>query len=644
MKAGGRSFIGSLAGTLRKIGKPWLPGLLVLVALLLVYSGTLQRDVNGSWYDYGLDVGEFQVALNQWGTAHYTGYPLYTILSALLTHGMRIAGLTPAGAASAASTVWSLLALALVYRLVARVTEGERILAALVVLVLGLVESFWVHSVVAEVYSFGLFLTAAVPLLAIDLAGRWEDRRWWLMVALLGVGAEHHRLLLLLVPTALLVVLPALRERRPRWPAFVALSVVVFLLPFLAYLYLPLRALQGAGWVYGQPGTWVGFWDQFSGREMTPYVLTWPSGLAAWLDNLKVLFDQLPRQVPIGVLLAGGVGLLWMAKRRSPWIALGLLVGTCGFMAFVVVFPAGVWVPAVLMPSLLFLGIGFAYLLDRLQRLLPLARWAVRAGLVGLGLWLFHANLPFVHGLVSDPQGRAIIDALRPLWDADLPGGRDVVALPWGGGYFAAGYGLYVTGELEGFELVDHRADFRSIVDQEGKVITPAFYLGYWDLDWWRERLGETHYSAAAPGVAMVSRDVLYEGIPARLGFDLGNGVRVRDAALVWEREDRLRLTVYWEAAGELEEDYSVAVHLVSRDPPRGGEDVLAQADALNPVSGWYPTSLWASGEVVRDDYALDVPPGMAPAAVRIAMYRVDQGGTFVNSDWLSLPVVDASP
>jgi hypothetical protein len=44
-------------------------------------------------------------------------------------------------------------------------------------------------------------------------------------------------------------------------------------------------------------------------------------------------------------------------------------------------------------------------------------------------------------------------------------------------------------------------------------------------------------------------------------------------------------------------------------------------------------------GEVVRDDHVLDVPAGSSPVAVRIAMYQVDDSGTFVNTEWLSLAI-----
>ena len=616
--------------------------------LLLIYSGTLQRDINGSSHSYMIDVGEIQVALNTWGTIHFTGYPLFTILGALLTHVLRPLGLPPAAAASAVATTWSLLGLACAYWLIARLTEGAYGLAALATLALGLVETFWVHSVAAEVYSFGLFLSGATLLVATELADRWDERRWWLMIALLGISAEHHRMLILLIPCVFFLILPRLAEnwpqRRTHWLTFGAKSALVFALPFLAYLYLPLRAALGSPWVYGQPGTWDGFWTEFSGRSVTPGLIRWPSDLAAWSGNLRFLVSQMLHQLPAIAVLAGITGLIWLTWRRAFWTGMGFLVGAFAFMAFVTAFPRAVWAPAMLMPSLLLLILGLAYLLHRLTQTLPPflaqgSRWGAWVALLVLSLWLFRTNLPFVLRLVNDPTGREVIQLLQPIGDADLPGDRDVVALPWGGTFFAAGYGLYVSEELEGFEIVDHRVDFRSVVEQTEKVITPAFNLVNWPLYWWADLLGEAHFSSAAPGVAMVSRDVLYKDLPIQTDFDLKNGIRIRAANVAWDKKRTLRVTIYWEAMQRIPSNYQVAVHLVAHDPPEGPQDVLAQADSLNPVGGWYPTSLWAPGEVVRDDYALTAPPDSDPVAVRVAMYQQEENGAFVNTDWLSLPI-----
>jgi hypothetical protein len=108
---------------------------------------------------------------------------------------------------------------------------------------------------------------------------------------------------------------------------------------------------------------------------------------------------------------------------------------------------------------------------------------------------------------------------------------------------------------------------------------------------------------------------------------------------LEWSAQDQLLLTIYWEALQSVEQDYSVAVHLVGRDPPGSEESILSQADSLHPVDGWYPTSRWNPGEIVRDSYLIAVPGGSTPAAVRIAMYRADPDGGFRNTPWLSLTV-----
>ena len=86
-------------------------------------------------------------------------------------------------------------------------------------------------------------------------------------------------------------------------------------------------------------------------------------------------------------------------------------------------------------------------------------------------------------------------------------------------------------------------------------------------------------------------------------------------------------------------DDYSAAVHLVAQDPPMSEADLLDQADNIHPVEGFYPTSGWEVGEIVRDDYLITVPEGSQPKSIRVGMYRFDPDEGFINSAWLSLPV-----
>jgi hypothetical protein len=195
---------------------------------------------------------------------------------------------------------------------------------------------------------------------------------------------------------------------------------------------------------------------------------------------------------------------------------------------------------------------------------------------------------------------------------------------------------------LQGLNLVDHNADVRT-VSTEGRMLTLEGTLHVFPVSWWEEQLGGRLYlSSAAPDIVefAVAPPIDPAKVAADMSFDLENGIGVRTATVgEGPGPDQLHVTIYWEVVGPVSGDYSVAVHLVSLDPPQGGADILDQADSTHPVENWYPTSQWSVGEVVRDDHVLDVPSGSSPVAVRIAMYQVDGSGAFVNTEWLSLAI-----
>ncbi|MCA9918337.1 MAG: glycosyltransferase family 39 protein [Anaerolineales bacterium] len=67
-----------------------------------------------------------------------------------------------------------------------------------------------------------------------------------------------------------------------------------------------------------------------------------------------------------------------------------------------------------------------------------------------------------------------------------------------------------------------------------------------------------------------------------------------------------LDLTLYWQAIGPINEDYTAFMHLLTPE----GEFVLGQDG--QPLGGLYPTSFWGEGELVVDgrSWFADVPPG----------------------------------
>ena len=77
------------------------------------------------------------------------------------------------------------------------------------------------------------------------------------------------------------------------------------------------------------------------------------------------------------------------------------------------------------------------------------------------------------------------------------------------------------------------------------------------------------------------------------LGYDLDKN-RV-------ERGEIITLTLYWRALTEMEVNYHVFVHLLSEE----GE-ICAQRDSP-PVEGSRPTAGWVKGEVIRDEYQIEI-------------------------------------
>ncbi len=612
----------------------WWPGVLAVVILAALYLLTVQRDVNGSSHDYMIDVGEIQVALNLGGTIHYTGYPLFTMLSTVLTAVARSLGFAPAAAASLSALVWSVLALLVSYAIFWRLTQDAGISAAGVFL-LGLVETVWIHSIVAEVYSFSLLCITLSLWLGLRLAERWKLADWLGMCLVFGTAVAHHRLLLLFAPALVLLTVTAVWAQPARW-RLITSGFLLFLTPFLAYLYLPLRAWQGAAWVYGQPGHWAGFWEQFTGSEVTGGLIRRPQNRAEWVENGRFLYSHLHHQLPLGVALLGLAGLLLLVRRQ--WrVGVALWAGLLATGGFVWLFPSAVWAPAALMPGLLLLVIGLVVLLAEIGRRWVVGRWLAVIVLPLLALGLYRANRPFIDSLTQNPDGRQVIETLQAIPPDEV---KATVVMPWGGSFFAAAYGRYVTHELPPtLTLVDHRANFREIVQREGRLLTPTFTAAYWSADRWQELLGDVHFNLVAPGVVIVAVRPYTVTLPATAPFDVGNGIQIRSADVDRTADGQLLLTVYWEAMAPVAQNYSVAAHLVTADPPQGPQDILAQADANHPVSGYAPTNTWQPGELVRDMYRLPIPEGSTPQAFRLTLYSQDENGQFVNNNWLSLPI-----
>jgi len=107
----------------------------------------------------------------------------------------------------------------------------------------------------------------------------------------------------------------------------------------------------------------------------------------------------------------------------------------------------------------------------------------------------------------------------------------------------------------------------------------------------------------------------------ALLGYDL----EVKEA----RPGDTLHLTLYWQTQREMVEDYTIFVHLIDEE-----STIWGQKDGW-PEGGFYPTSFWDPGEVVKDQYVLVIDPH-APSG----LYRFEVG-LYLLATGKRLPIIE---
>ncbi len=86
---------------------------------------------------------------------------------------------------------------------------------------------------------------------------------------------------------------------------------------------------------------------------------------------------------------------------------------------------------------------------------------------------------------------------------------------------------------------------------------------------------------------------------------------------------DILSLELYWSSLNQVNENYTVFIHLLDE-----AGNLVGQGDGP-PVNGYYPTSAWSSGEVILDTHVIPIPDELASGRYDLVagLYR-DTDGT----------------
>lgn len=337
--------------------------LVVFAALLIVYLLTAAPTVGDE------DSGELVAAAHVLGVAHPTGYPLWTVLAKLFdllplgpASAFRVAVFSAVSAAGAAALLcWITISL-----------TGLALAGASAGLAFGLWFPTWSQAVRPEVYALEGLLFAWF---ALALA-RWDQERTprnlgWMALAG-GAATMHHRSALFALAPGLLA---AFWLTRPKRVTVWARGVALFCLPFLCYLYLPLRAATHPPMNWGNPNTLERFLYHALGRQydLFAFANSWETVLK-YSANLVGEALARPGWPSVALAVIGLPLIAWglvSHLRQSRTITVSLILGSVALFAFIIQWGATqnvkVWLLPVGAVAALFGGVG----LSRLHRSVP---------------------------------------------------------------------------------------------------------------------------------------------------------------------------------------------------------------------------------------------------------------------------------
>ena len=591
-----------------------LVALTLFVASLTLYVATLAPSLCQG------DAGEFQTIPYLLGIAHPTGYPLYTLtgkLFSLLPLGSVAWRLNLFSAVLGAATV------ALLYLLVRQITPDEDSITACVpaLLAAGLFAvstAFWQHATFANV-RVPTALFATLTLLLLLHWARTRNDRWLTAFAVAcGFSLTHHNSLLLALPPYALFIL-IVEPRILRRPRRLLTLLVAFLLPLLTYLYLPLRARAHPPFDPGNLNTLDGFLELVLARGLSYNLFRYawidqPRLWASFLTLLRLQFN------PLALALAV-IGVGWLARYR--------------------------W--RVLLVSGLFALLELAYILNTISDihgyLLPV--------FMLVAVWIGAGGEAIVAGLrsLAQRQGRAAwarggaLLLLLPLWTlaanfaplraaasrADEVFARQVFALVEEDAYVACDWGTYTP--LWHLQQVEH---VRPDVEVEAIWPGPSPFL----------TAVEQHLGTRPVYLTLYKREVadryrllpvgpIYRVLPGPLftappmehtisGATFGQAITLLGYDLdrtVVRVGESLRLTLYMQAARQLDEYYMPTAHLTN------AYRFTTDSRLLTPQ--------WQPGEVVAERFDVTVPFGAQPGEypLQVGMVNLSQGQDLTLAD-----------
>lgn len=597
------------------------------IGAFLLYVHTLAPGVVDA------DGGEFQFAAWNFSFVHPTGYPLFLILGGLFQHLLPLGN--PAFRLNLFTAITAAFAVATLYLVIAKLTSSRP--AAIVgAASFAVTRIFWSDANAAEVYALNAFFVACLLLLAL----RWKEQptasRWAAFAFVYGLALTHHRSIILWAPAFAVFFLLVWRgTRHPVRQLFAQIfaprSVLLFVLPLLLYLYLPLRgpaspyavlALSSNRPLVLYDNSPSGLANYLAGRTFE-YELGWD---AASLARVLALPQNLISEFGFVGFAAGLFGLAAMLWRRQGQELSALLLGFAATSIFAAVYHIGdfyhYYIPAFLVWAI-WIGAAVATVLPRVARVLPVHEKAMQTGCTLVALLVMPAYQLAANYTLAD---RSAETGAREQWSRilsfPLPQGailvsndRDEMMPLW--------YMQYVDKtrpDLLGlFPLIVPGQDYANISELTQTALgtgRPVYYvkpMPGMEIKYQLQDVG--------PHLARVLRSAVDQTPEFPANAVLGERLRVLGYDVA-QTSNTLHIAVYWLVLARTSQDYTSFLHLTENGAKVG------QADDHLVGGEYYPSSFWPVGEIVRDEHIVALSDSLRDKTLHIVvgMYQYPDG------------------
>jgi mannosyltransferase len=470
---------------------------------------------------------------------------------------------------------------------------------------------------------------------------RRDRKRDWAIYGAIVLMAmyTHYYFPLIVIFQGLFVVWNAWRRRRFPWRyAAVGVADLVGYLPWFLFTWGLVTGYDGTGETVGVVASLGRPLLAFAGALLLDPPATWIS-LAAFVPFVCLGLIGLWRKRPAATLLAllylavPLLGVYIVSRARPIFNERYLILASPGFF--------------------LLAGAGWVWLLNRGRAWFAAAASVVAVVLLatsGLALSNYYFNSHFA----KSPPWR---DVLNYITRKSRPGDALIYTAPLPPIlYYNAGHlPAYLIPFGTDSTLPEAVQDLQNVFSQHGRAWLIPIVAEDWEssgliepwLDKHSARLDQTFFRIVHIGLyqspaqfaqTMTSQPTQFaDGIHLD-GFRLGDGKDDKAASAVLEPGKKLSLTLVWHADRPPTMPYTVFNHLVGPDGALYG-----QWDNP-PVHGTYPTTDWAAGEAVFDQYLIplkeDAPPG--EYHLLVGMYDPATGQRLAVLDDQGQPAGDA--